>query len=305
MGKLVKAQALINFYLLGIVNMLQRFSTLKKWLVYQRVLQSILARCSVAFLEVGAGNNTDNDRACRFFLTAHYGLYPMILAYLSQLHPGKDIVCLVGKQRSIEGLKRLAENSGVSVKFIEVGESFIFFRKCIRENKRGSVFISFIDVPLGVSNKNDVFLPFFGGSLRARNGLFKLAEKLSLDCRFILANFDAKSPKVDMESYSVISIEELFAHFERRLDVQPYLWDKVIDLHKFYDKEVGENTYLPFSLEDHYFAMNVASRKVLQVNKALFDQIRYLKNEARKGNDTSDFQEFIHAKANIRIEQTL
>lgn len=303
MNKTSRLKVLANFAKMGLAEDKTLYKHLKHWLVYQSVLQGILVHRSLGRLTVGDAPQRDLDQQCRFFITAHYGLYPMVICYLAALYPDRPIVCLVGKQQSLDGLNELAENYDINLQFVEVGQSFIALRRCVRHVKQGSVFLSLIDVPLGVSDKTDQELPFFSGQLRVRGGLLKLAEKLGLEPRFVLAGWAREA--VPMTSYDVTGIESIFEHFEQHVAQSPHLWDKVIDLHKFYRTDVQSDLYLPFRIKDDYFLMELISDQVMRISEPLYHQIRRLGRPDCSPDEHARERQRIHEQTHLTIRHTV
>ena len=101
MQKTVKLTVLSNFLRLGVSSSSEVYSHLRKWLQYQKKLQGILATQSINQFSLEPSDE-NNDIENRFFVTAHFGMYPLIIQYLSNIFPEREIICLVGKQKSIQ-----------------------------------------------------------------------------------------------------------------------------------------------------------------------------------------------------------
>ncbi|MGI5309953.1 hypothetical protein [Rheinheimera sp. WS51] len=301
--KTIKIKALSGFASLGLHkgNDARLYSTMRQWLGYQKTLQGCLLNGHIGALKHGDTLNKQEDLQCRFFISVHFGLYPLMISYLASLKPKHKIVCLVGKQKSLPLLQQLAINSNVNISFIEIGESFIFFRKCLRAMKEECIFLSFIDIPLGVSEKSDNKIKFLGGEMRIRTGLFKLANKLGLEPRFIISGYNPKNDVIPVDSYTVSSAEEAFAIFERYVQTQAYNWDKIIDLTRFYTGLNDEGLYIPFILKDNYFALDVKNNKVLQINASLYKQICSIKNGRLSDEEAQKKRAAIYDQTNLYI----
>jgi hypothetical protein len=296
--KTAKIKALSGFASLGIYqgDEPRLYSVMRQWLSYQKTLQGILLNGHIGQLRHGFTPNQQEDLQGRFFISVHFGLYPLLISYLAGLRP---------KQKSLPLLQQLAKNSGVDVCFIEIGESFIFFRQCLKAMREDSVFLSFIDIPLGLSEKSDKHIQFLHGEMRIRTGLFKLAQKLGLEPRFLISGYQVKEGTVPINSYAVDSAEQAFAIFEGYVRSQPYFWDKIIDLTKFYTGQANDGLYIPFILSDHYFALDVKGDKVLQINSYLYKQICSIKTGRLSDEQVQEKRALIYDKTNLYIRKAV
>ncbi|MEL4428735.1 hypothetical protein [Shewanella mangrovisoli] len=304
--KTVKIKALSGFASLGLHkdNEPRLYSVMRQWLGYQKTLQGCLLNGHLGTLKHGITPNQVEDLQGRFFISVHFGLYPLMISYLATLRPKQKIVCLVGKQKSLPLLQQLAHNNNVDIRFIEIGESFMFFRKCLNAVREDCIFLSFIDIPLGVSEKSDVKINFLNGEMRIRTGLFKLADKLGLKPRFIISGYSPKDNTVPVNSYSVDSAEQAFSIFERYIKNQPHNWDKIIDLKKFYTG-YNDGLYIPFILAGHYFALDVKNDKILQVNSSLYEQICSIKNGRLSEEEIKKKRALIYDKTSLYIRKAI
>lgn len=303
MNKAARLKVLANYAKLGLAEDKNLYRRLRDWLKYQRILQSILVNQSFGSLYLGDAPHREQDGKCRFFITAHFGFYPIILSYLAELYPARRIVCLVGKQQSLDRLVLLAERLRINLEFLEVGDSFISLRRCLRHAKSGSVFLSLIDVPLGVSGKTDTHLPFFSGTIRVRTGLLKLVEKLKLTPRFILAF--GSGDRVSLTRYRGDSVEKILQYFTQHIEREPHLWDKVVDLHKFYRSDVNRGIYLPFRIKADYFAMELIDDRVMRISQPLYDQVRRLGQPGRLKEEFYGERQRIYEQTNLFIRKAV
>lgn len=306
MQKTTKLLVLSNLIRMGLVDTNNAYSTLRKWLKYQHKLQSILLTQSIEDFSVVTKDSVDVATATqRFFITAHFGMYPLIIKYLCDQSPSQKLIVLIGKQQALHGITQLTDKYQLNVEFVEVGESFLFFRKLLKFSRQNARFLALTDIPLGINNANEVWLPFLNGSIKAKTGLFKIAEKLKLSPQFIMANIDLQSNDVRISHHPVSDIKQTFEYFADYLKQAPFLWDKVMDLHKFYRCNTPEGLFIPFKLKGDYFIQNVADNRILRINYSFFQKVQSLK-EAQ--NDSSTFQHHvkqIHEQTNILIRQAI
>lgn len=303
MNKTTRLKVLANYAKLGLAEDKTLYSHLRNWLKYQACLQGILANQDLGGLSPGDNPQRSLDSQCRFFITAHFGIYPIIIAYLAELYPTQKIVCLVGKQQSLQSLILLAERYQLNLEFVEVGASFISLRRCLRLAKSGSIFLSLIDVPLGVSDKTEHVLDFFSGHIRVRAGLLKLAERLGLQPRFIVAGWSEQ--RVPLTSYEVTDVEQIFSLFAKHVSAEPHLWDKVIDLHRFYRSEVPRDLYLPFRIKRDYFLMELISDKVMRISESLYHKARWLSQPECPPDELDRQRQKIHEQTDLFIRQAV
>jgi hypothetical protein len=305
MNKTILIRAISNFFRLGLSKNQNVYSILKKWIKYQIHLQHILQNLTFKGLVAELGISKQDDINCRFFITAHYGIYPFLLVYLQSLFPDKKIAVLVAKQKSLGSLKLLAEKYNLNLIFVEVGESFIFFRKCIKLSKEGCIFYSLNDIPLGMSTKTDSTLDFLDGKIKVKGGLLKIAEKLKLTPRFIISGFDQKTGSVPIQSYPVESVEDIFDIFQQHISDKPYLWDKVVDLNKFYESNIEPDTYFPFKLAGEYFILEISKDKIMRINKCLYLKINQLKLKTNSIKDVEYYRDTIYDQANLCVRKAV
>lgn len=305
MQKTTKLKVLSNFIRLGASSSDEIYIHLKKWLQYQKKLQGILATQSIDQF-----NLNPLDEGCdfenRFFVTAHFGMYPLIVKYLSTIFPEREIICLVGKQKSIQGIIQLTNKLDLNVKYIEVGDSLMFFRKLIKLNKKGAIFLSMIDIPLGVSDKNEQWLPFLNGNIKVKTGLLKIAKKLKLPVRFIISGLDIKTNNVPIYSYSVNDVESIFDLFSSFVGKHPYMWDKVMDIFKFYESSIEQGLYIPFKLKNEYFTLDVSSNQVHKINDIFYKKLYDLKFLEKTNNELFEhYKRQINEQTNFNIQRAI
>lgn len=161
-----------------------------------------------------------------------------------------------------------------------------------------------MDIPLGLSSNDLEEIRFFEGSLRIRKGLLKLARILSLDVRFILADYDFVQDKSDIISYPVDDEEQIFSIFQNAINKTPYLWDKVIDISKFYKPDSNLYAHLPFAIEDgNYYIYCLNNDKIVRVSESLYKTSMKLKN--REEMDIDSISEDIFAKSGLRLNYVI
>jgi len=272
---LKSVHAVGNLERLGLLSKLGIYPFLIKWKRYQKALKVLLTEHDVNQFSI-INNEINHNK--RFFITAHFGLYPLIAHQLSKIFPSKKVICIVGKQNDLTPLKSLAETLSVDLEFIEVGFSLIFFRKIIKLNKTGCIFLSLIDIPIGISDKSNHEVTLGNGTAVVKTGLLKIAEKLKLEPEFLIATELNDLSEVSIKSYCGRSIEEIFNAFNEELLAAPHLWDKIIDLHYFYKSNMEKDIYLPFKLERKHYIYNVSNRKVIHINSPLYLAINKIKN---------------------------
>ncbi|WOI38539.1 hypothetical protein R1T43_05770 [Alteromonas sp. CI.11.F.A3] len=278
------------------------YSHLRKWLQYQKKLQSILFTQSIDQFNLQPESQSQ-DLQNRFFVTAHFGMYPLIIKYLSNIFPDRKIICLVGKQKSIQGIIQLTNNLELDVQYVEVGDSLMFFRKLIKLNKSGAVFLSLIDIPLGVSDKNEQWLPFLNGNIKVKTGLLKIAKKLKLPIRFIVSRYNLETNDVPITSNTVNDIDTIFGLFSKYVENEPYLWDKVMDIFKFYESSMQPGMFIPFKLEGNFFALDVSSHQVHRINEAFYNKICDLKASKKISSEhVEQCKKHINDQTNFNIQ---
>jgi hypothetical protein len=101
--KTVKIKALSGFASLGLHkdNEPRLYSIMRQWLGYQKTLQGCLLDGHLGLLTHGATPNRAEDLQSRFFISVHFGLYPLMMTYLATLKPTQKNVCLVGRQKTL------------------------------------------------------------------------------------------------------------------------------------------------------------------------------------------------------------
>lgn len=306
MNKILKLTALANFLRLGVANT-SSYQHLKKWLSYQKSLQGILTAQSLDQFRLEQNTaSREIDLEHRFFITAHYGIYPMINKYLCTLFPDRKIICLVGQQKTIQSLIQLSHLCKLNIEYVEVGTSLIFFRKLIKLNKQGCVFLSLIDVPLGVSDKNNVTLPFLNGNILAKAGLLKIAAKLKLPIRFLLTEFEKTDSSVPVHSYSVDNLEDIFDIFAAQVSNKPYLWDKIVDVSHFYQSNIESGTYIPFKLDGEFCAFDLSNNQILKINQQLYRKLNQLKIAETSASEHFEiYKRQINEQTNLCIQRAV
>lgn len=291
MKKFSLIYALTNFskiHNLESIEKIKLYSILRAWIRYQKSLQKILEETSLEQYNYRSFSTDQEVLDCRFFITVHYGIYPLIYTHLNNTFNNKKIVCIIGQQLSIDGLKKIVTKYNLNIEFIEIGDSSLFYRELVKLNKQDCIFISLIDIPLGSTNINDTNLSFLHGEIKVKTGLLKIANKLNLSPRFIIHNNKNK-----IESYNVNNVEDIFSKFQEHLIEKPEMWDKITDLHKFYNSKNSEGTFTSFKLNNEHFIMDVIKNRPLRLSKEIYNDFNCIDKKTNVGK--------IYEQANINI----
>lgn len=99
MNKLNLVKSKVNFYKLGFRKSEVLDEIVLNWNIYQNRLRRIVEKLSFEGMQYTSKSEGD-DSKCKFFITMHYGMYPLLLLYLKNLNSKQKTVILIGKQQS-------------------------------------------------------------------------------------------------------------------------------------------------------------------------------------------------------------
>lgn len=302
MNYIVKAKVLSNLYLLSNEDDDLLNHNFERWIRYQSVLQGALHKGNLNDFNIVGESVWPSE--CRYFVSAHVGIYPTLILHLSKRFPDKVIVCLIGKQKAMDLIVNVASEHKVNVKFVEIGNSPFALRECIKLAKSGAVFLSFVDVPLGTSNNDLLEVNFAKGKAKFKSGIFRLAETLNLEPYMIISMYDPEGYDVNIVTYPVLDYQYFFAKLNDIICGKPYVWDKVMDMHRFYEaRDTG--AYIGFRVGGDNYLMCALSKRTYKVNKPLFDEFTKLTDGPLTDGASCRIKKRISSETGINIRKAI
>lgn len=290
MHKIRNAVALANLLRIG-VEPTNTLRVLRKWSRYQQSLnpENILA----AKVDIRYEWSSDNVPAGTsvLYMTTHFGSYYIVFKALADRAKNRTVYCLIGEQSEshAQRLTHLASIYGVNLIFISGGLGLI--RGLKRAVATGAPIVVLIDVPWGAASPPDIEFNFLSGRIKGRTALFRLAEKMNLPWRFVVAEIgDQGSIIVDHGASSQMDCMRLF---EKHVDWQPQYYDRLSDLHRYFATKVDTDAFIAFRFNSAFYVHDVDKVKTFSIPYEQYSAITLAK---RRREDLGGYDEIGLAK---------
>jgi hypothetical protein len=281
MHKVTNVSVLSNIVRLGIEDERAAYATLRQWRRMQALTQDVLKRRSAQHLPWRLQGELPADKTGRLFMSFHYGLWYLVLAALTQgrqgaHYDGPPVYCLISKPHPAysDRLGAMALAAGIRVEFVPGGIAMV--RGVRRAQAEGALLFVLIDVPWGIRSESDLRYPFLGGRIEAKSALFTFAERVGLTPHLLVADFDAPTGESRIVDHGVQNQAACFDLLQRYVGAKPWLWDRLVDLHKYVERP-GAVRYLPFRLDGHYYLTEMHSLRIFRVARSLYGEVRLAK----------------------------
>lgn len=273
MHKITNVSVLSNIVRLGVTNRTRAYATLRRWRRMQSVTQQVLKARNVDRVRWVDDEAVPTQAKDRIFMSFHYGLWYMTLAAMAKATQCRKVYCLVGQldPSYTDRMSAIAQAAGIEIVLVPGGIAML--RGVKQARAEGALIFVLIDVPWGLSDEPDQRFPFMGGHIDARSALFTFAQRAGLQPHLLVADYDEARHTTVVRSHAVQSQAECFEHLERYVGRKPWLWERLIDMHKYVSIAHEQTPHLPFKLAQDYFVADMDSLKVSRVNRSLYEQV--------------------------------
>jgi len=302
MHKATNVSVLSNIVRLGVTDRSRAFSTLRRWRRMQNVTKQVLKARNTDSVRWVGDASLPTQPTDRLFMSFHYGLWYMSLAAMAKATQCNRVYCLVGEiHPSYNGrMAEMARAAGIEIVLVSGGLSML--RGVRQARAEGALIFVLVDVPWGMGGEPDQHFPFLGGHIDARSALFTFAERAGLQPHLLVADYDEAERSTFVRSHEVQSQAECFELLERYVADKPWLWDRLVDIHK-YSTLPGERPHLPFKLANDFYVADMADLKVSRVSRSLYEGMLESKRLASLGQaaDAASLLEQIHASTALAV----
>lgn len=213
-----------------------------EWLEYQKdySLHSLTksGRIQLPIFESGM----DIDVGGKFFMSCHYGSYPHVVTAIGQRARDKTVYVLIGSESDSlqDALRQRAMEAGITVHFLDGGFGMLRrVKKALDENY--PVFVE-IDVPWGQIRECNTSFPFVGGQLRAKDGVFRMIERLGVPKNFVLSTAGKQS--ITVTNFGDLDQARCFAIFADAVRHSPQQYERLFQMHMYFVPEKETDTVI-------------------------------------------------------------
>lgn len=299
-SKLDCVKYISNCHLIGMKNKRSVYSGLKKWLQYKKDLLSLVQGSSIDTKDhiknkYSIEVNENNGIVTPFFIAFHYAFYPHLLTQIMEEYNFKSVKFLIHEHNNdIGALERLCKMYGSNVEFVPIDEKGRFLRKLLKAKKAGSAIFMLVDLPVkSTSSKVNEVNIFESGSMKVIDGFMRIAKLLSTQPTLIYHEKIQTKDSLLVNHEVVESTEQVFNVFERLVMEAPYLWERLNDLHNFYNSNAIVNQSIvsfKSTRRDEYFLYSSESKKAYTINSKLFNEIKNYKGISQSDTLKNDLQ---------------
>jgi hypothetical protein len=302
MHKVTNVSVLSNIVRLGAADSRGAYSTLRRWRRVQNMTTQVLRSRSTENVRWSADAALPAQAGDRLFMSFHYGLWYMSLAAMAQATGCHRVYCLVGEIHPSYNDRMAAMARAAGIEIVLVPGGIAMLRGVRKARAEGALIFVLVDVPWGLTGEPDQRFPFFGGHIDAKSALFTFAERAGLQPHLLVADYDEAERSTFVRSHAVKSQAECFALLERYVADKPWLWERLIDVHKF-STLAGDRPHLPFKVANDFYVADMANLKVARVNRTLYERMLDAKRLAGLGlaAEAASLLEQIHAHTALAV----
>lgn len=200
----------------------------------------------------------------RLFVSFHYSIYPLIYRALAARCERGVVYSLIGQQDEQHrvALNSLAAAFNFHVNFIESTPTMVRqLRSAIRTGAAG---IILVDLPWSKTHSElDVTYPVPGGHFRGRSSLERLVRLIDENYHFVTA-FGARE-KLTLTSHGSLTLSEAFSWLGRALQESPADYERLHQLHKFFEFKRPRDCVVAFTVRGDHFAIHGRTMKAWQI----------------------------------------
>jgi hypothetical protein len=302
MHKVTNVSVLSNIVRLGATDRTHAYSTLRRWRRVQNVTKRVLKERSTQDLRWSGDAALPTVAGDRLFMSFHYGLWYMSLAAMAQATGCHRVYCLVGEIHPSYNDRMAAMARAAGIEIVLVPGGIAMLRGVRKARAEGALIFVLVDVPWGLSGEPDQRFPFFGGHIEAKSALFTFAERAGLQPHLLVADYDEAERSTFVRSHPVQSQAECFELLQRYVAHKPWLWERLIDIHKF-STLAGERPHLPFKVANDFYVADMANLKVSRVNRTFYERMLEAKRLVSQGfaAEAASLLEQIHASTTLAV----
>jgi hypothetical protein len=302
MHKVTNVSVLSNIVRLGTTDATRAYSTLRRWRRIQNVTKRVLQQRSTHDVRWSGDEALPTQAGDRLFMSFHYGLWYMSLAAMAKATGCHRVYCLVGEIHPSYNYRMAAMARAAGIEIVLVPGGIAMLRGVRKARAEGALIFVLVDVPWGLSGEPDQRFPFFGGHIEAKSALFTFAERAGLQPHLLVADYDEAERSTFVRSHPVQSQAECFELLQRYVAHKPWLWERLIDIHKF-STLAGERPHLPFKVANDFYVADMANLKVSRVNRRFYERMLEAKRLVSQGfaAEAASLLEQIHASTTLAV----
>jgi hypothetical protein len=302
MHKVTNVSVLANIVRLGATDRTHAYSTLRRWRRVQNVTKRVLKERSTQDLRWSGDAALPTVAGDRLFMSFHYGLWYMSLAAMAQATGCHRVYCLVGEIHPSYNDRMAAMARAAGIEIVLVPGGIAMLRGVRKARAEGALIFVLIDVPWGLTGEPDRRFAFCGGEIEAKSALFTFAERAGLQPHLLVADYDEAERSTFVRSHEVQSQAECFELLERYVAAKPWLWERLVDVHKFSSLS-GTRPHLPFKVANDFYVADMANLKVARVNRSLYERMLDAKRMANLGRaaEAASLLEQIHVHTALAV----
>jgi len=302
MHKVTNVSVLSNIVRLGVTDRQHAYSTLRRWRRIQNVTKQVLQARTTDSVDWTADEGLPAQPHDRLFMSFHYGLWYMNLAAMAKATGCHKVYCLVGEIHPSYNDRMAAMARAAGIEIVLVSGGIAMLRGVRQARAEGALMFVLVDVPWGMGGAPDQRFPFLSGHIDARSALFTFAERAGLQPHLLVADYDEAQRRTIIRNHELSSQSECFTLLERYVSDKPWLWERLIDIHK-YSSQSGERPHLPFKVANDFYVADMANLQVSRVNRSLYEQMLESRRLASLGRsaDAASLLEHIHASTNLAV----
>jgi len=283
-----------NLHMLGINDTKTIYSELRKWLKYRRNLLSIIhgdpknrpsledTSCELFSPEVGS--------TTPFFISFHYGLYPLLVEEIVNKLKYKSVMFLIHEHNNdIKSLERLCKTYDCDVEFVPVDAKGKFVRRLLKGKKSNAAVFMLVDLPVnnGTSTLTEMDC-FDSGKLQVIDGFMRIAKVLKTQPTLIYNEVTENKKGLKTIAKMVNSSEQVFSMFADLVTKNPFLYERMHDLHTFFKSTNSKNSCaicFRSTVEGEYFLYESKIGKTFRINESVFSGVKSYKGYSPIEND--------------------
>lgn len=305
MHKVTNLSVLANLLRLGLAQGEDAFALLRRWRRTQNISKRVLLQRHTRDIRWDADASLPADPRDCLFMSFHYGLWYMSLAAMARASGCQRVYCLVGQiDPSYEDrMAAIARAAGIEIVLVSGGTAML--RGVRQARAEGALLFVLVDVPWGVSGEPDRRYPFCAGDIAARSGLFAFAERAGLKPQLLVADYDEAQRHTQIRHHAIQTQAECFALLQDYVQRKPWLWDRLIDVHK-YSQQQTPARHLPFRLAQDFYLADTSTLGITRINRPLYEQLQAHRRLRRSdATGAHALLEQIHARTALDIHAVL
>lgn len=238
----------------------------------------------MASIDRGMGNISENyirhvtekvdGRTSQMYFLFHYGLYfdlAYSIAFSEPKMPVRFLVRGEGDDKTVMLFKRVARIRDLDVEFITVSSRPSFLKSISKAINDNALFVCFLDMPNPGSTVGLADVSLLESTLHLRDGLFKIAERYSVETTALKSIPDGTGAKLEQKKVS--SLEDVVAFMEPTIKEMPHCWRTLGTLHQYATLQDRGGVFLRYAVDEFFYLFDCGAMKFFTIGEDLYDEI--------------------------------